>query len=103
MTLEAKRIANEGAAEDDVLWTVHLDRVERLTSDDPADDGTLFAVEFTATGPSMNAEFEVLVSDIADEAQVVVEALDALQDGLETLTMVLSRRPGAGKVEPKGG
>ena len=51
----------------------------------------------------MTAEIEVLVSDIADEAQVVVEALDALQDGLETWARVLGRREGAGKVEPTGG
>jgi hypothetical protein len=83
------------------FWTVRLEKVERLTSDEPEDDDTLFAVEFKAVGMSMNAEFDVLVSDIADESQIVVAALDVLQDGLETWARVLGRRRGAEPIEPE--
>ncbi len=99
-------------ADDDIddasFWKIELQKVQRLTDATPGaepepDGENLFAVEFKATGPTMSAEVEVMVSDIADEAQVVAEALDALQDGLETWARVLGRRPGAGKVEPTGG
>ena len=83
------------------FWTVQLEKVERLTSDDPEDDESVFAVEFKAVGMRMNAEFEVFVSDIGDESQVVVEALDLLQDGLETWARVLGRRRGAERIEPE--
>lgn len=98
-------------ADDDIddasFWKIELQTVQRLTDATPGaepepDGENLFAVEFKATGPTMEAEVEVMVSDIADEAQVVVEALDALQDGLETWTRVLGRRKGAGTVEPTG-
>ena len=93
--------------DDASFWTVELQTVQRLTDATPGaepepDGENLFAVAFRATGPTMSAEVEVLVSDIADEAQVIIEALDALQDGLETWARVLGRRPGAGRVEPTG-
>ena len=47
----------------------------------------------------MDAGFEVLVSDIGDEGQVVVEALD----GLETWARLLARRRGAERIEPTDG
>lgn len=84
------------------FWTVQLEKVERLESDEPMDDGTLFAVEFKAVGMSMNGEFEVLVSDIADEAQVIVAALDTLQDGLEVWARVLARRLGGKPIDVTG-
>ena len=99
-------------ADDDIddgsFWTIELQKVQRLVDETPGaapepDGENLFAVAFKASGPTMNADLEVMVSDIADESQVVVEALDALQDGLETWARLLARRPGAGRIEPKEG
>lgn len=88
--------------EDDPIWTVQLDKVERLFSDEPEVDGeNVFAVTFKASGLDMSAEIEVEVPRLTDEAQVVVEALDALQDGLERWAAVLGRRKGAERIEPK--
>lgn len=85
----------------DVNWTVQLHCVGRIESmDADEDDGDLFSVEFKASGPNLTADLEVLVSDVSDEAKVVTEAMDTLQDGLETWARVLGRRPGAEKVEP---
>ena len=94
--------------DDATFWKIELQKVQRLIDDtpgaEPEEDGeNLFAVEFKATGPNMNADLEVLVSDIADEGQVVIQALDALQDGLETWARVLGQRKGAERVEPTGG
>ena len=99
-------------ADDDIddasFWKIELQKVERLTDATPGaepepDGENLFAVEFRATGPMMSAEIEVMVSDIADERQIVVEALDALQDGLETWARLLARRKGAERIEPREG
>ena len=94
--------------DDASFWSIKLQKVERLTDATPGaepepDGENLFAVEFRATGPTMSADLEVMVSDIGDEGQVVVEALDRLQDGLETWARILARRPGAGRVTPKEG
>ncbi|MGI3902484.1 MAG: hypothetical protein ACRYGP_16850 [Janthinobacterium lividum] len=96
----ADEVADENKDEN---WTVMLDSVGRIESMDTADDdGDLFSVDFKASAPNLTADFEVLVSDVADEAQIVSEAFDTLQDGLERWAQVLARRPGAEKVEPKG-
>ena len=96
-------MADDAKAEDlDQGWTVKLEKVQRIVPMDPAEaeDGNLFGVEFELSGPNVDASVEVLVSDIGDEAQVVVEALDALQDGLEVLGRLLGRRRGAERIEP---
>lgn len=87
--------------EKDVNWTVQLHSVGRIESMDfDEDDGDLFSVDFKASGPNLTADLEVLVSDVSDEAKVVTEAMDTLQDGLETWARVLGRRSGAEGVEP---
>jgi len=64
-------------AEPDANWTVQLDNVQRIASDEPEVDGeNLFSVELRAVGPNVNADVEVLTSDIADESQVVAQAMD---------------------------
>ena len=93
-------MTDDATTTNEAFWTIQLDNVQRLVSDDPQYDGTLFAAEFNAAGMSMNADFEVFVSDIADESQVVVERLDALQDGLEMWARTLRRRQGAEAIEP---
>ena len=88
----------------DENWTLALQSVERVESADPDDDdGPIFAVELKARGPNINADLEVFVHDIADESQVIVQAMDTAQDGLETWARVLGRRPGAAAIKPVGG
>ena len=95
-------MADDLDIDDGSFWTVRLQKAERLDPDEPeVDDENLFAVEFKAVGINMNAEIEVLVNDIGDEAQVIVAALDALQDGLETWARVLARRLGAERIGPQ--
>lgn len=99
-------MGDDAQAEDpDQGWTVKLEKVQRIVPADLAEpeDGNLFGVEFELSGPNMDACVEVLVSDIADEGQVVVEALDALQDELETWARMLGRRKGAERIEPTEG
>ena len=78
---EELRIADNEESQDPSYWTVQLERVERLTSDEPEDDGTLFAVEFKAVGMSMNADFEMLVSDIATRAKLSLRPLTCSRTG----------------------
>ncbi len=97
------RMADGMDIDDGSFWTVRLQQAERVDTGEPEVDGeNLFAVEFKAVGINMNAEIEVLVTDVADEAQVIVAALDALQDGLETWARVLARRLGADAIDVTG-
>lgn len=89
-------MADDVNVDDDPIWTVQLDKVERLFSDEPeVDDENVFAVTFKASGLDMSAEIEVEVPRLADEALVVTEALDALRDGLERWAAALALRRGA--------
>ncbi len=107
-----RRWAREGTMSDDARaedpdrgWTVKLEKVQRTVPMDPdePEDGDLFRVEFELSGPDMDVSVEVPASDVDDESQVVVEAPDALQDGLRAGARLLGRRRGAERIEPTEG
>ncbi len=78
---------------------MEVPRIVPLDPDEP-EGGNSFGGEFELSRPNMDASVEVLASDVGDEGQVVVEALDALQDGLETWARALGRRKDAERIEP---